>query len=112
MNLTHFQIARLILAVAAQLVGTMLLIAVIGFEVAFYMDDLKNENNYVFLSALWLGLFFSVGFSLLSALLAVSIKSSISTVTFRFLAVPALITGSILLVVLYGSVAFDLLLRV
>ena len=97
-------------AVIAQGIGAIFLVMA-AYYTAIYLTDTENHLRHEYLMGTWLGLLYATGFSLGSAVLAVSVKNEISKPAFRVLSIPALVLGLGFLVIYLGSLAYDLASR-
>lgn len=105
-----WQRLRYILAIIAQVVSMLWLLMAVYFIVKYYID-VENDLRHEYWFAVWLGIIYSTGFSLGSALLASTVKAAVPKMAFRLLTFPALIIGLSLLVLFFGSVAYELASR-
>lgn len=105
-----FQKARFSFAVISQGIGAIFLVMAAYYTV-MYFTDTENHLRHEYLMGTWLGLLYATGFSLSSALLAVSVKNEISKPAFQALSIPALVLGLGFLVIYLGSLAYDLVSR-
>ncbi|OAI16924.1 hypothetical protein A1359_06950 [Methylomonas lenta] len=108
--MTLWQKSRYVFAIIAQGVGIVWLMMAIYF-IAKYYRDTENPLRHEYWFAVWIGIIYSTGFCLSSALLAVTVKNAIPRVAFRLLTVPALIIGLLLLIIYLGSMAYGIMVR-
>ncbi|MBL6986498.1 MAG: hypothetical protein ISR72_05550 [Methylobacter sp.] len=105
--MTIWQKSRYILAIIAQGIGLMWLMIAVYFVATFYVET-ENPLRHEYWFGVWIGVIYSTGFSLTSALLAATVKASIPKMAFRLLTVPALIIGLSLLALYLGSMVYEL----
>ena len=105
-----FQRILFLLSVIAQVIGLAWLLIAVYFIGMYYIDT-ENQLRHEYLIGMWLGFLYATAFSIVGALLAVTVKNKISKRAFRLLGIPALIIGSAFLVVYLGSIAYDMASR-
>jgi uncharacterized transporter YbjL len=105
-----FQRLRFSLSVLSQVIALAWLILAMYFIGKYYME-FDNPLRHEYLMGMWLGFVYAVGFSIGSALLAVTVKANIPMLSFRLLSFPALISGIAFLAVYFWSIAHDLASR-
>jgi hypothetical protein len=110
MIMSHFQRIRFSLSVLAQVIALAWLL-LSGYFIAMYYTDIENDLRHEYLMGMWIGFLYAAGFSLGSALMAVTVKNNISKLAFRLLSIPALVVGTAFLAVYFGSIAYDLASR-
>lgn len=108
--MTLWQKSRYVFAIIAQGVGLVWLMMAIYF-IAKYYRDTENPLRHEYWFAVWIGIIYSTGFCLSSALLAGTVKNAIPRVAFRLLTVPSLIIGLSLLIIYLGSMAYEIVVR-
>ena len=104
--MTIWQGIRFVAAIAGQLMAALMLVG-FGYFVARYYVDAGSNLRHEYLFAASILLLYALGTSLVSALLAASIKSVIRRVHFRALVWPALFLGAGFLVLYFGSLVFE-----
>ncbi len=82
-----------------------------AYFLAMYYVDTENNLRHEYLIGVSLGFLYATGFTIGSAVLAVSVKKHLSKIVFRILSMPALIIGSAFLIIYLGSIAYDLATR-
>ena len=110
MQMSTFQRIRFYLSILSQVIGLAWLLLAMYF-IGMYYYEVENPLRHEYLMGMWLGFTYAAGFSMGSALLAVTIKKYLSKRTFRQLSISALISGSAFLAVYFGSIAYDLASR-
>lgn len=101
---------RLSLSVMAQIISVICLL--IGAYYTFmYFVDTENHLRHEYLMGTWLGLMQAAGFSIGSALLALTVKNEISNISFQILTMPGLILGIFFLLLYLWSFAYDFATR-
>ena len=105
--MSAFQRIRFSVSVLAQVIALAWLLLSAYFIAMYYMD-IENHLRHEYLMGMWIGFLYATGFSLGSALLAVTVKNNISKLAFRLLSIPALVVGAAFLAVYFGSIAYDL----
>lgn len=109
--MTFSQKARLFIAIAGQSAAALMVIGS-GYYGAKYYTDTASHIRHEFLYGASLLLLYAVGSSLVSALVAASIKSNIRKRYFRALVFPALVLGGCFLVLYFGSLVADFVSRI
>ena len=97
---------RFIAAIIAQVLAA-ILAGGFAYFLARYYTGTENPHRFEYWVAAWLMLFYASGSSLVSALLAVSVKSAIQQWRFRVLAWPALFLGMIVIAFFVGNLVAD-----
>jgi len=100
----------LVAAIVSQVMAALFLVGV-GYYVVGYNIDTGNYPRHEYLMGAWLLLLYSAGASLISALLAASIVSTIRKPLFQALVWPALALSSGVLTLVIVSVVTDLASR-
>lgn len=108
--MTFSQKARLVIAIGGQSAAVLMAIGAIYYGAKYYTDT-TNHIRHEFLYVASLLLLYAVGSSLVSALVAASIKPYIQKRYFRALVLPALILGGGFLVLYFGSLVADFVSR-
>ena len=103
-----WQITRYSLAIFLQVTGALFLVMAIYFTACYYIDVESNLRHECIFGAL-IGLMYATGFSIGSALLASTVKSTLSKREFKALTIPALILGIVFLLIYFGDLAYDLI---
>ncbi|MBK7000428.1 MAG: hypothetical protein IPH35_10785 [Rhodoferax sp.] len=101
------QKCRYFFAIITQGIGFIWLVIAIYFTAKYYLDS-ENPIRHEYWFAVWIGIIYSTGFCLSSALFAGTVKNVIPRVAFRFLTVPSLIIGLLLLIIYLGSMAYEI----
>ena len=104
--MTFWQKTRFVAAIAGQVLAALMLVGFCYF-VAQYYTDTGNHLRHEYLLGASVLLLYSLGTSLISALLAASVKSAIQRVHFRALVWPALFLGVGFLILYFGSLVIE-----
>lgn len=110
MDMSIFQRIRFSLSVIAQVIALAWMLLALYFIGKYYLE-LENPLRHEYLMGMWLGFLYAVGFSIGSAVFAVTVKHNISRLSFRLLSVPALVSGTVFLAIYFWSIAYDLASR-
>ena len=108
--MTFSQKARLIIAILGQSAAVLMVIGASYFAAKYYTDT-TNHLRHEYLFGASVLLLYAVGSSLVSALVAASIKSNIQKRHFRILILPSLLLGGGFLVLYFGSLVADFISR-
>lgn len=97
---------RFIAAIMAQVLAA-ILAGGFAYFLARYYTGSENPHRFEYWVAAWLMLLYALGSSLVSALLAASVKSAIQRWRFRLLAWPALVLGMVFIAFFVGNLVAD-----